>query len=609
MASDYTLAVKFTGDASSLKNATNDVSDGLEKVNSSSTSGTSGIKKFLTAIGAITAVKKMTEAIADLTQQAVELYADYEQLAGGIEKLYGDDATTVIENASEAYKTAGLSANDYMEQVTNVSASLISSLGGDTEAATEYANQAIIDMSDNANTFGTDIESIQNAYSGFAKQNYTMLDNLKLGYAGTKTGMEELLADAEELSGVEYDIDSYADIVEAIHVVQEEMGVAGTTATEAEETISGSISSLSSAWDNLLTGMGDSGSDLTSLIENVVTSAVTVVENVLPVVSNVLTNIPTMIASLIPAILEYLPEFASTAITVIAELINSLVLMLPQILECGIDILLTLIDGIIECIPELIVTIVDVIGQLVETLTEPDTLMSILECGIELLLAVIEGLADAIPTLVAYLPEIISNIVTFVVANLPTIIKMGIQILTALISGIAKCIPSLVKALPEVISAITSAFDDLDMLQIGIDIINGLIDGIKSMLNSVGDAISEVTSSITSSFKDLLGISSPSKVFFEYGEYTDEGYINGLESEAKEIQGAVEDVYSLSLPDVTTYGSNSTIIDTSGLYSTLLSAVQAQESNVTSAIEEGFSNMSITYDSREVARMIKKCTT
>lgn len=289
-------------------------------------------------------------AIIKIGKDAIESYAEYEQLVGGVETLFKDSADAVIANASNAYKTAGMSANEYMSTVTSFSASLLQSLGGDTVAAAEKADMAIVDMSDNANKMGTAIESIQNAYQGFAKQNFTMLDNLKLGYGGTKEEMQRLLEDAEKLSGIEYDISSYADIVDAIHVVQTEMGITGTTAKEASTTIQGSISSMKAAWQNLLTGMTDESQDFNQLITNLFDSIVTVGDNLIPRISVVLDGIANLITTLAPKLIEKIPEILSTLLPAVVEgavaLVNAVVNALPQILNVLMSALPVLISGI-----------------------------------------------------------------------------------------------------------------------------------------------------------------------------------------------------------------------------------------------------------------------
>jgi uncharacterized protein YukE len=283
------------------------------------------LKATLTSQAIVTGVKTIANGIRSIGQASLKGYAEYEQLVGGIDTLFGETtAKKVISYAENAYMTAGLSANQYMETVTSFSASLLQSLGGDTEAAAEYANMAITDISDNANKMGSSMESIQNAYQGFAKQNFTMLDNLKLGYGGTKEEMQRLLDKAEEISGIEYDISSYADIVEAIHVVQDEMGIAGATADEAATTISGSAAAMKSAWTNLLTGLAAGNADIDALLNNFLESLKTTAGNVLPVVKTVLTSMGKVIE-------EKAPEMIAEGVLLIANLALGLIKAIPDL--------------------------------------------------------------------------------------------------------------------------------------------------------------------------------------------------------------------------------------------------------------------------------------
>ena len=285
------------------------------------------------------AVTAAATGIAALTKMGVEGYAQYEQLVGGVETLFKDSQGAVMKYAESAYKTAGMSANQYMETVTSFSASLIQSLDGDTAKAAEIGNMAITDMSDNANKMGTSIEMIQNAYNGFAKGNYTMLDNLKLGYGGTKTEMERLLADAEKISGIKYDISSFADVTEAIHVMQEEMGIAGTTAREAASTIEGSISMMKGAWQNLVVGMADENANMEVLINNFVESVATAAHNILPRVEQALKGIGELITALAPVIAEALPRLVAN--------------VLPSLLSAAVSLVTALVEGIITALPAL----------------------------------------------------------------------------------------------------------------------------------------------------------------------------------------------------------------------------------------------------------------
>lgn len=291
-----------------------------------------------------------TAAMGKLVSSAMSAYASYEQLEGGVKKLFGDDAQNlVMEYARNAYRTAGLSANEYMDTVTSFSASLISSLGKDTVAAAAYADLAITDMADNANTFGTSMEDIQNAYKGFSKQNYTMLDNLKLGYGGTQKEMERLLADAEKLSGVKYDISSFADIIAAIHVIQDkQQHISGTTAKEASTTISGSIGSAKAAWANLLSGLADGNQDIDQLVGNLTDSVMTAVDNIVP-----------RLQTMAPRLVQAVQTLVSTLAPQLPGIINTI---LPGMVEAAT----TLIGGLADVLPDLLGSIIDVLPSVVK---------------------------------------------------------------------------------------------------------------------------------------------------------------------------------------------------------------------------------------------------
>ena len=379
MAVSNSIKVTITGDASSLnktmKEATASVEDfqeGTEKTGSKAKSIRKGI-----GVGAAAAATAAAAMAVSVAKAAVEGYANYEQLVGGVETLFKDSADQVQKYASEAYKTAGLSANAYMEQATSFSASLLQGLGGDTKAAADYANQAIIDMADNANKMGTSIESIQNAYQGFAKQNYTMLDNLKLGYGGTRGEMERLIEDAnkvKEANGEMADltIDNFADMVEAIHIIQSEMGITGTTAEEASSTIQGSIASLKASWENLLVGMADENANMDQLIGQFVESASTAAQNLLPRIEQTLLGVAQLIEKLAPIIIEKLPGMIQT--------------LLPAFLNAAMQILKALVKALPDILTMLITAIVDF-------LTDPETIMLIIEAAVTLFM----GLVEAIP--------------------------------------------------------------------------------------------------------------------------------------------------------------------------------------------------------------------
>ena len=416
------------------------------------------------AMGAVVTAAAATAV--KLGKEVVNAYADYEQLVGGVDTLFKGSSQKLQSYASNAYKTAGLSANDYMDTVTGFSASLIQSLGGDTDKSVKYADMAITDMADNANKMGTDMSLIQNAYQGFAKQNYTMLDNLKLGYGGTKEEMQRLLSDAEKISGVKYDISSYADVVDAIHVMQESMDIAGTTAKEAEGTISGSVNALKSSVTNLVVGFGDANADLDVLCENVVTAFQTVLENISPIVENLISALPTVITTLLESAGEMLPTVLETLAELFAQVLEGLLQLLPQLIPVAVSALLTITNAIVENLPLLIESATLLVATLVQGLADAlptliptavnavmtivqgllDSLPSILDAGLELVSALAQGILDALPDLISKLPQIIMGIVTFLLNSIPQIIQTGIKLLTSLVGALPDIITSIVKA-------------------------------------------------------------------------------------------------------------------------------------------------------------------
>ena len=297
-----------------------------------------------------TVVAAASAAVGALATLSIKQYAEYEQLVGGVETLFKDSSDIVKKYADDAYKSAGLSANDYMSTITVFTASLLQGLGGDTKKAAEIGNQAVIDMSDNANKMGTSMEMIQNAYQGFAKQNYTMLDNLKLGYGGTKEEMQRLLADASKLSGIEYSIGNFSDIIEAIHVVQTELGITGTTALEASTTIEGSFNSMKSAWSNMLTAFADDNADFDTVVGNLVTSISTIGQNILPRIKTTLEGVGIFLQEFawqIPnLIMEILPSVVNSGIEVVGALVNSIISAAPMLIDTAVSLIKTLVDGI-----------------------------------------------------------------------------------------------------------------------------------------------------------------------------------------------------------------------------------------------------------------------
>lgn len=466
----------------------------------------SGIKAMASAI------KEAAAALVDLGKQSIMGFAEQEQLIGGVDTLFKESSAQVQQYANDAYKTAGLSANQYMETVTSFSASLLQSLGGDTAAAAQKADQAITDMSDNANKMGTDMASIQNAYQGFAKQNYTMLDNLKLGYGGTKEEMQRLLADAEKISGVKYDLSSYADIVDAIHVVQTEMGITGTTAKEASTTIQGSANAMKSAWSNLLTGMSNENLDLGKLVQNVVDSVGTYADNLLP-------RLQTM-----------LPRFAEG----MTQLVNGLVpyvgpameLLLPSLVQ-GIG---SLVSGIVQALPAAVEAISAVVPMLVEQIAI--LLPQIVDAGIGIIVALADGIGENLPALVPAAVDAIITVAEGLLDHIDTLILAAGKLTVGMAQGLVEALPRLVVRLPEIIGAIVKGLlEGMSAIgNVGTQLVQGLFNGISNATQWLYNKLKGWCDDVVGWVMNLFGIDSPSKVFAdEVGKFIPPGITVGVE--------------------------------------------------------------------------------
>ena len=512
-------------------------------------------------------------AALKLGKEVISAYADFEQLVGGVDTLFGDASQTVQNYAANAFKTAGMSANEYMETVTGFSASLIQSLGGDTAKAAEVADMAITDMADNANKMGTDLSAIQTAYQGFAKQNYTMLDNLKLGYGGTKSEMERLLADAEKISGIKYDLSSFSDLTEAIHVIQTEMGITGTTAKEATETISGSMAGMQSAIDNLMAGLGNADADIEMLIGNVVEAFGHVVDNVVPVIENIVKALPPALDGILRAIGDLLPTLLSTVVDLFTQVLETLLSLLPELIPAAVDAVLTIVGALIDnlpllidaavqlitalvmglgsALPELIPAAVEAIITIVQGLL--DSMDQILEAAFAIIQGLAEGLLNALPELIDALPEIIMTIIDFITDNLPLILEMGIELTVQLAFGLIKAIPQLVARLPEIVAAIVTGLGKAvgAVFEIGKNIVTGLWEGIKSLGSWIADKVSGFFSGIVDGAKSLLGIHSPSTVFAGIGENMGlgigMGFTDAMRGVEKDIAGAIPTDFDLDM--------------------------------------------------------------
>ena len=564
----------------------------------------SGLKTAAGVIGA--GVAAVGTAAVAMGKQAIDAYANYEQLAGGVETLFKDSADAVMENASKAYQTAGMSANEYMQTVTSFSASLIQSTGRGAQTdlkqlkqnlddqydevkrhwqerirlmkdsnekaslkhqmedelkalkrhneevleqaevannasvtteeslarAAELADMAIIDMSDNANKMGTDMELIQNAYRGFAKQNFTMLDNLQIGYNGTKEEMERLLKDAERLSGQKFDISSYADIVEAIHVIQTEMGITGTTAEEASKTISGSLSAMKAAWGNLLIGVADDNADIEVLVDQFVNSLVTVGDNLIPRIQKILDGAVKVIIAvaekLIPVIVQVLadnlPMLVTSALSLIKTIVTTIIDNLPQLIDAAVEIIFAIVDGLIEALPELIPAVVMMITTLVEKLTEPDTIIRLIDAALQIMSAIAVGLINALPVLVESALTIISNLLTVIIDRFPELVELGKNMIEQIKNGLSEDARAVIDTMLEIWDTIkegarqkweeikSSVSEKVDSIKESLrkdwDSINNMVgeklDNLKKRITDTFDKAKETVRKAVDKFKSIM---------------------------------------------------------------------------------------------------------
>ena len=510
-------------------------SDGTLKFDTSLDTGglQSGMGKVASvaqqALGVFTGqmMTRAVDALANLGKSALDSVGQLEQNVGGVETLFGDAADAVIASADRAYQTAGMSANDYMSTVTSFSASLLQSLGGNTEEAAKVADMAIIDMADNANKMGTSMDMIQNAYQGFAKQNYTMLDNLKLGYGGTKTEMERLLADAEKLTGVKYDINNLNDVYQAIHAVQEEMGITGTTAKEAASTLEGSMASAKAAWDNFMNGSGDAD----QLADAFATAADNIVKNLAEIIPRfaetlpalggaIIAQIPGLVAAIVPAVLSAGQsvlkqlqdavldfDFAGTADKVV-QMITGFIEGdgLGSLLDTLVTIFTGIVNGISSMLPSLLPALIELISYVVTSLL--DQLPAILDCALELILGLAQGILAALPVLIEALPEVISSIVEFLISAIPQVIDAGIELLMALVDALPVIIDALVDALPQIIKATVTALIAAapQIAKAGVKLLGALIEAIPVIVVELAKAVPDIVAAIIDVLAELPGL-------------------------------------------------------------------------------------------------------
>lgn len=538
----------------SMKDATNSASK-MSSVMKDIGSSAIKVGKGLAVAGAAAAT-----AVTALVSKSVGAFADYEQLTGGVETLFGAGGRSVeeyaqsvgksvsdiqgkydslmsaqnavLENANKAYMTAGMSANEYMDTVTGFSASLISSLGGDTNKAADYANSALVDMSDNANKMGTDMESIKNAYQGFAKQNYTMLDNLKLGYGGTQEEMKRLLSDAEKLTGQRYDISSFADITQAIHAIQTQMDITGTTAKEASTTISGSWGSLKAAFQNVLVGLTTGGDMFDQSLDALINTAVTFGQNIIPAIKGALSGVGYLIEGLAPVIGETIPPLindlaptlANSAVSLISSLVNGLTQNATQFSECLSNIIIVAVAGISTVVPQLLDAASKIVSNLMQGLT--NSMPQIVNGAVTLIEGLVNGLVNNIPLLIMGAVQLVASLANGLIANLPRIIDAGVNLITGIVSasysmmpqiiqngmqlvvnlavGLVRAIPQLIVALPRITGAIVKGFKSVNWFDLGLQLIKSIWEGIKSIGSEMWNGVKEKTSELWGGVKNVV---------------------------------------------------------------------------------------------------------
>lgn len=513
----------------------------------------STIKTVIAAAGIGTAlVKTITEGAA------------LEQSIGGIETLFKDSAERVKQAAAEAYRTAGMSANEYMELATSFSASLLQSTAGDTAKAADIADMAMQDMSDNANKMGTSMEDIKNAYQGFAKQNYTMLDNLKLGYGGTQEEMKRLLADAQEITGVKYDISNLSDVYSAIHVIQGELDITGTTAKEAATTLSGSLASMKAAFKNVLGQLTlgqDVGPALSALAETVTTF---LVGNLIPAVWNILSALPGALVTffkaaapqLSSALMQFLPQIATQITTGIPQMLASANQLIssflsgftaayPQMLQTGGTMLAQLVSGVLSAMPQVIQPAMQVVSTLINTIVS--NLPQILQTGTDVLMSLINGITQNFPQVLVTAARFVLNMVSGIISNLPQILAAGFNMVTTLIQGIGNAAPGIISAAGEIASMIWDTIKSIDWISLGRDIISGLINGIGSMAGALWDAATNIARSALNAIKSFFGIASPSKLMRdEVGRFIPAGIAAGIAANTRPITDEMSRLASLT---------------------------------------------------------------
>ena len=581
------------GIGNEISKVLNDEAGGAgEKAGSKLASGLgSAFKAGAVAIG--TGIAAATGAVVKFGQEAVSSYANYEQLVGGVEKLYGDAAGKVEQLANEAYKTSGMSANQYMETATSFSAALINSLEGDVDNAAKLTDVAMRSISDNVNTFGSNMESVTNAFQGFAKGQFNMLDNLKLGYGGTKEEMERLLRDAEKYEGFiegSMSVDNFADIISAIDIVQEHLNIAGTTNREAMSTIEGSATATKAAWENVITAIGR-GEGIDEAFDALLTSIFGgedgggLLNNILPRIQTVMEGIGQFIVKAAPILAEQIPA-----------IINQ---VLPSLLSAGATLLEGLLTGILSALPELMPVAMDVINQLINFLIA--NLPMIFDCAIQILLAIVNGIADNLDTLIPAAVDAILTIVEALIDHIDLLVDAAIKLTIGLAEGLIKALPRLIEKAPVIIGKLVTALANAGnkllelggklmnlfiqglqnigqkLANVGRNLVEGLKNGIINAWNNMVAKVKDMANNLVDAIKGVFKISSPSKVFEQIGDYCVQGFDESFDSFGKDamssVEGAVSDLASMEIPafstDMSVRGSYQSVDNASNVYGLL----------------------------------------
>lgn len=454
-------------------------------------------------------LKRLGSAVKDFATDAVMSYGEIEQLKGGIETLFGDSAQKVLADADQAFKTAGMSAADYMDTSIQSAASLINSLGGNQERAAELMNMSITDMADNVNKMGTNMEAVQNAYRGFSRGNFTMLDNLALGFAGTKEGMQDLLDKAQEISGIEYDISSYSDIVEAIHVVQDEMGITGTTSKEAAGTIQGSMGAMKAAWENFVAGIADPDANLGDLITNLVDTSTTAIDNIVPVLGRTLSGAGVVIKRLAPVVMQKIPEIfndlapdlGEAALAMVEYIADAFMENVPKLLEAGASMIQGLSEGLVEGIPQFLEMALPLIENFSEAFRE--NVGRFVDVGIDFILNLAQGIMDSLPMLIEQVPQIVINFAGAINDNAPKLLVGGVQLLVTIVQGIISAIPTLIANIPKIFEAFIAVWTALNWINLGKNVIEFIRNGIEQLSNNLPQALKDIGAKAIEWFKGV----------------------------------------------------------------------------------------------------------